>query len=620
MDTSGVEQGLANVERGAASAGKSGGAAFAMLDRQLGGVPSKLRAMASGFKTATGSTKAMNLALKASPIFLLVGVIASLVQAFRASEEGQNKFNKIMLVINTTVDNFLDVLADVGEMIIPLFEDPVGSIKALGQAIVDNIVNRFVGILELVPKLADAIGLLFEGEFSQAAKVATDAFGKVLTGVDSVTDSVVEFYEDAKEASKEFAEQVTSEAQAAARVADMRAKADKIDRQLLVDRAKIEAEMADARLKAREDDKYTAEERRQFLLDAQKLEDELLDRETEALQLRADAQTLQNTFARSNKEALDAEAEAIAAVEQVQARRLTSQRAVQREVNRLNGEIERSAKEAEKATAEAAKAEAERLKELIKLNQELYDTREKQTQELEKVFQTAEQNELDAVARKYDELALYAEEHGYTMAELIAKQEEEYAAIRKKYDDKEVEDTKKKNDEKVKLDNEVRQKTLGMAANAFGALMALNNAFAGDSEKDAKKQFDRNKRFQTGQAIIQTAAAVTAALTAGGNPIKLATGAQFVEAGIAAALGLAQVATIQKTQFESGTPPPANVSASSQGSGQGTPGPPRIDGFGLGGPSGNTMIRSYVIGQEVTSQQQAIQLVNDQASLNQGPG
>ena len=45
----------------------------------------------------------------------------------------------------------------------------------------------------------------------------------------------------------------------------------------------------------------SAEERKDALLEAQVLEDELLDRETTALKFRAEAQRLENTFSRSNK-------------------------------------------------------------------------------------------------------------------------------------------------------------------------------------------------------------------------------------------------------------------------------------------------------------------------------
>ena len=88
-----------------------------------------------------------------------------------------------------------------------------------------------------------------------------------------------------------------------------------------------------------------------------------------------------------------------------------------------------------------------------------------------------------------------------------------------------------------------------MTADAFSAIGDLVGSFNTKNDKDARKQFQIQKAFNLGAAITNTAMAVTGALTAGGNPIKLATGAQFVEAGIAATVGLANVAKIASTKF-----------------------------------------------------------------------
>jgi hypothetical protein len=65
-------------------------------------------------------------------------------------------------------------------------------------------------------------------------------------------------------------------------------------------------------------------------------------------------------------------------------------------------------------------------------------------------------------------------------------------------------------------------------------------------KKTNAKHLRHKKAFNLASAIANTYLAVTGALTAGGNPIKLATGMQFVEAGIAAAAGAVQIAGIAK--------------------------------------------------------------------------
>jgi hypothetical protein len=96
-----------------------------------------------------------------------------------------------------------------------------------------------------------------------------------------------------------------------------------------------------------------------------------------------------------------------------------------------------------------------------------------------------------------------------------------------------------------------------LTMDGLGALRDLNDAFAKKDEASQKKAFERNKKYSIAQALISTFLAVNGALTAGGNPAKLATGAQFVEAGIALATGLAQVAKISKTTFQGGSQSPS---------------------------------------------------------------
>jgi len=120
--------------------------------------------------------------------------------------------------------------------------------------------------------------------------------------------------------------------------------------------------------------------------------------------------------------------------------------------------------------------------------------------------------------------------------------------------EKEYQDTVTKlNDEAFKKRQDNINKWGKLTIDGLNALTELNNAFAKKDEASQRKAFERNKKYSIAQALISTFLAVNGALTAGGNPIKLATGAQFVEAGIALTTGLAQVAKISKTQFQGGS-------------------------------------------------------------------
>ncbi len=359
----------------------------------LSKTPGPLGAMTSGIVSATRASLAFIATPLGAVIAVIVGAVAALRAAFTSSEEGQNKWNKIMSVGGAILGNFGDLLADVGEAIIKAFENPQKALKDFTTLLKDNIVNRFEGLMELVPQLGKAIGQLFRGEFKAAAKTATDATGKIAFGVESITDKI----EGAQKATSKFIEEQKREAKLAAEVADKRAKADKIERKLTVDRAKLESDIAELRLKSRQEDEFSAQQRAKFLIDAQKLEDELLSREKEFLELRRDAQILENTFSRSAKENLNAEAEAIAKVSQIEAKRFTAQRSTQRELNRVNKEIARE-------QAALQKEEEARLKELKKLEEERAKIREQFLKERADANKTEEQKEKEALTKRIEEL------------------------------------------------------------------------------------------------------------------------------------------------------------------------------------------------------------------------
>lgn len=333
-------------------------------------LPGPIGSMASGIVTMTKAA----IGFIATPLGAVLAAVALAIGAVRAaftsSEEGQNKWNKIMGVSSALIGNFTDLLADFGEKIIAVFENPQQALKNFSELLRKNIINRFEGLIELVPALGRSIQQLFKGNFSEAAKIATDATGKIALGVENITDKT----NSAIAATGKFIEEQKKEAAEAAKVADMRAKADIIERELLVERAKKEAEIAELRLKARKEDEFTSGQRKKFLEEAKKIQDELLDAETEYLTLRKDAQVLENTFSRTNKENKDKEAEAIAALSQLEAKRFTEQRQLQREFNTINKQIEASAKaaaaEKKKQTEEEIKAQKEREQALLKGYQE----------------------------------------------------------------------------------------------------------------------------------------------------------------------------------------------------------------------------------------------------------
>lgn len=294
------------------------------LDNATGGAITKFKGLKSGLKGVITSFKSLRVAIIATGIGALLIAVTSLGQAFTRSEEGQNKFAKILGVIGSVVGNLLDLLADLGENIISVFENPKQALKDFAKLIKENIVNRFEGLLELVPKLGKAVGLLFKGEFSAAGKVAADAVGKVTLGVDSITDSV----SGAIEKVKEFGAEVSKDAANAARIADLRAEADRLDRKLIVDRAKADRDRATLLEKSVNKEKFTVAERIGFLEEAAALEEKITNQQIQAAAKRLQAQQAENALGKSTKEDKEKEAQLEAQLIQLETAKLTKQKEV----------------------------------------------------------------------------------------------------------------------------------------------------------------------------------------------------------------------------------------------------------------------------------------------------
>jgi hypothetical protein len=181
--------------------------------------------------------------------------------------------------------------------------------------------------------------------------------------------------------------------------------------------------------------------------------------------------------------------------------------------------------------------------------------------------------------------------------------------------------------EKTKFENrqQFMVKTAEMTMQALGALTSLYTASLGQSEKDQKKAFEANKKFSIAQALISTFLAVNNALTAGGNPIKLATGAQFVEAGIALTAGLANVVKIRKTTFQStSAPSSSSVSAPAAGGGGGqlppaafNPNSTATNPTGQPNPmgAGQQPLRAYVLDRDIENSSSRRNMLRDFAGI-----
>ena len=573
-----------------------------MIDAKTGGLISGITRMTTSLKGATKGLKLMKIAIIGTGIGALLIAVTALGAAFTGSEEGQNKFAKIMAVIGALTGNVVDLFADLGESIISAFENPKEALNSFIKLIKDNLITRFEGLLNLIPSIGKAVDQLFKGNFSEAGKIAADAVGKVTLGVDSITDSVTK----ATEAVKGFVKEQVEEGKAAASVADMRAKADKIERDLIVKRSKLESEVALLRLKSRQEEEFTATERKAALLEAQKLEEQLLEDQTEYLTLRRDAQVLENTFSRSNKENLDKEAEAIAAVNRQIASRANTARQVQREVNTIQGQIETEQKAADAIVKADAKAIADFKKGLIEV-----DKNDK--------LAAIEKEKADRVLALED-LKISEAQKNDLLLEIDAAYNAKKEVLDEEAADKEEKAAKEAADELVKIEKDkAAQKAAIQAAqiNMVSQGIALLKQVAGKNKVLQAAAIIGESAVGIAKTVIATQAANAGALA---TPQAIATSgaaavpvivANKISAGIGIASNIAATRkALQGLKAGGSPPPPANIRGASGIVNQATP--PEFNTVGASGTNQladaigsqtKQPIKTYVVASDVTTAQ-----------------
>jgi Predicted membrane protein len=173
-------------------------------------------------------------------------------------------------------------------------------------------------------------------------------------------------------------------------------------------------------------------------------------------------------------------------------------------------------------------------------------------------------------------------------------------------------------DQRVANEKALQRQKVDLALEAGQALSGLMEAFGGESEKNARRVFNVNKALGIAEVVINTARAIQAQLAV---PQDALTGANFVKAGIAAAMGAAQVAKIASTQFQGG----GGGGGGGGGRGGGAPSIPSTAGMvATGAPQlpqpeapdqSQQSIRAFVVEKNVTDAQSQNQKINEQASL-----
>ena len=183
-----------------------------------------------------------------------------------------------------------------------------------------------------------------------------------------------------------------------------------------------------------------------------------------------------------------------------------------------------------------------------------------------------------------------------------------------------IDEDKKRREQEIANEQASQEARIQISQSVLGSLMALNDAFAGSSEADRKRAFNRNKALGIAQATIQTYQSATAAyasqLTIPSPDAPIRAG---IAAGAAITAGLAQIAVISRTKYNGGSTTPSGggggMGALGSGGGGSTSAPALDLSFLNNKKTGAQPIQSYVLATNVTSAQDAQQKILDQSKL-----
>jgi hypothetical protein len=268
--------------------------------RNVGNYPQKLQVWAQqldelkgAFDGSSGALKQLTksaIAFIMTPIGAIIAGVALAVSAlsayFKSSTEGQDNWNKILTVSQVLLENLVDVLEWVGEVLYTaffepqkvlkelsgllspmakdlqaVFDNPLQAVKDLGQAIVDNVINRLKGLALYGP----AIRKIFSKDWKEGLRDLADASIQVGTGVTDGTKKIADMagaaYDFMSDKMREFYEKQRKEVLEALAVAELENKFKKEAIQDIIDDAKTELSVNKLLAQVKDKLRFSDEER-----------------------------------------------------------------------------------------------------------------------------------------------------------------------------------------------------------------------------------------------------------------------------------------------------------------------------------------------------------------------
>jgi hypothetical protein len=544
----------------------------------------------------------------ASNLVKSLGIVTLVASALNVVKDVLGSNQKVVDFFSTAMGTLGDMIRDlfnyvsenagvVVDYFKAIFDDPLASLEKLGEAIKENLIERFVSFGETLGLIGKAVAEFFAGDFAQSWETLKEA-GKesidVLTGVDDTVDKVAETVTNAAEAFGKYAKETWNANENLVKLQN-NAKLAAAEQARLAEQYDRDAELL----------RQTRDDERKSIADRIKANNELadvLDKQEKAELAAAQAQVDAAEATYNHTKKIDdqvAMTQALAAADGVRAKiaGLRSEQqmndlALSKEENellRVQAEAtNRLSLEAQKFYAGRIKSDVLRLTALKNIAMQEREIELKRLQEQIDTYNVGTQARVDA------EIA-YAEKKQELDLQIKAQEDE----IKKA----QQEDRKEQEERELKYQE---QKFL-LASQGTQSLMDLNDALTANGIVNAKQSFKINKSLQIAQATIagyQSVNAVLADLTIP-TPVRIPLA---IATGISA---FANVAKIAAMKYDGGGSAPTAPSSNSGGGGA-----PAVD-LSFLNVNGNKAqpLQAYVLATNVSSAQEAEQKIKDQSKI-----
>ena len=218
-----------------------------IMNTGIGRLITSMRAFGVALKAQILALGALKLAFISTGIGALVIGVISLIQAFKRSEEGQHKLKVIMAGIGAVVNQVLDAFANLGMGIIDTFTNPVESMKNFAKSIKDFIMAKVNAVIEMFGALGSAVKKVFSRDFKGALREGERAMKIFNDELNPINATIKVIDKSAKGLKKSFSD-VMDEVEKSMDAQKMINEADKLDRELRIERAKATEEVSRLRL------------------------------------------------------------------------------------------------------------------------------------------------------------------------------------------------------------------------------------------------------------------------------------------------------------------------------------------------------------------------------------